>query len=142
MERRSRELSTMLRLYGKESHKGAIESIRRLQEQVVCLTAVRTMQAKVFRANATMAAELREGLQGIDIDIVFTDVPYGQHSQWLEARKPDPTGSMLEALREFLSAESIVAIASGKGQAIAHKGYQRVEKLEIGKRQIVILKLA
>ena len=80
MERRSREISAMVRLYDKESHKGALESLTRMQEQVNWLTAVRPIQTHVFRANATEAASLREGLQGAAIDMVFSDIPYGQHS--------------------------------------------------------------
>ena len=140
MERRSREISAMIRLYGKTSHKDALESIRGLQEQVIRLTNIRPIQTRVFRSNATDAASLREGLQGLAIDIVFTDIPYGQHSQWQETQSPDPAWAMLNALLEFLSPESIVAVASDKGQKIMHEGYQKLERLQIGKRQVVILK--
>jgi 16S rRNA G966 N2-methylase RsmD len=142
MERRGREISTMIHLYGKESHKNALESLHRLQEQVACLTAVRPMQAKVFRANATDAISLREGLQDTAIDIVFTDIPYGQHSQWEGTNKPDPAEATLNALLEFLSPKSIVAIVSDKGQKILHESYQRLEKFQLGKRQVVILRPA
>ncbi len=140
MERRSREISAMINLYGKESHKAALESIHRLQDQVVRLTAVRSMQAKVFRANATEVAGLREGLQDIPIDIIFTDVPYGQHSRWQEVPMQDPVWAMLNTLLKFLSPQSIVAIASDKGQRILHESYQRLERMQVGKRQIVILR--
>jgi 16S rRNA G966 N2-methylase RsmD len=142
MERRSRELSAMVHLYDKESHKGAFESITRMQEQVNRLTAVRPIQTRVFRANATEAAGLREGLQDTAIDIIFTDVPYGQHSRWQEVPTQDPVWAMLNTLLEFLSPQSIVAVAADKGQKILHEGYQRLEKMQIGKRQIIILKPA
>jgi 16S rRNA G966 N2-methylase RsmD len=142
MERRCREISTMVRLYNKESHKGALESITRMQEQVNLLTAVRPIQILVFRANATEAASLRKGLLDTKIDMVFTDIPYGQHSRWEETEAPDPIWAMLEALSEFLSPESIVAIASDKLQKAAHEKYQRLEKFQIGKRQVIILRPA
>ncbi|HEY5158512.1 MAG TPA: hypothetical protein VII93_11175 [Anaerolineales bacterium] len=140
IERRSREISAMVRLYDKESHKGALESITRMQEQVSRLTAIRPIQTKVFLANATKAASLREGLQDAVIDLVFTDIPYGQHSQWQGTQASNPAWAMLEALREFLSPKSIVAISSDKLQKIPHQKYQRLEKLQLGKRQIMILK--
>jgi len=140
MKRRGREISTMIHLYGKGSHKNALESLHRLQEQVACLTAVHPMQAKVFRANATHVVSLREGLQNTAIDIVFTDIPYGQHSQWQGTKKPEPAETMLNALLEFLSPESIVAIASDKGQKISHEKYERLEKFQVGKRQVVFLR--
>ena len=98
MKRRGREISTMIHLYGKESHKNALESLHRLQEQVACLTAVHPMQAKVFRANAT------------------------------------------HVVLEFLSPESIMAVASDKGQKISHEKYERLEKFQVGKRQVVFLR--
>jgi 23S rRNA (guanine2535-N1)-methyltransferase len=140
MERRNREISAMVHLYGKISHKEALESLLRLQEQVTCLTAVRPMQTQVFRANAADAAALKEGLQGIPVDIVFTDIPYGQHSEWQDIPAENPAWAMLEALRKVLSETSIVAVASDKLQKIAHAAYKRLEKFQVGKRQVTILR--
>jgi 23S rRNA (guanine2535-N1)-methyltransferase len=131
-----------VRLYNKESHKSALESINRMQDQVNRLTAVRPIQTHVFRANATEAASLWEGLQGSEIDVVITDFPYGRHSQWEETKAPDPIWAVLEALFEFLSPKSIVAIASDKLHKIAHEKYKRLEKFRLGKRQVVILRPA
>jgi 23S rRNA (guanine2535-N1)-methyltransferase len=141
MERRGREISAMVRLFNKDSHKGALDSLTRLQEQINLLSAIRPIQTHVFRANATEAASLREGLQGAVIDIVFSDVPYGQHSQW-ETQAVSPISAMLEALSEFLSPQSIVAIATDKTQKVAHDKYRRLEKFQIGKRLINILRLS
>ena len=139
MERRSREISAMVRLYNKESHKGALESINRMQEQINQLTAVRPIQTRVFRANATDAGSLREGLQDTSIDMVITDIPYGNHSQWEQTRAPEPVWAMLEALSSFLSPKSILVVASDKRQKISHEKFKRLEKLQIGKRQVVFL---
>jgi hypothetical protein len=142
MERRAREISAMVHLYDKESHKGALESINRMQEQVNLLTAVRPILTSVFQANATQVSSLRQGLQDTFIDMVITDIPYGQHSQWESTEIPNPAWAMLEALFEFLSPKSIVAIASDKQQKYAHEKYARVEKLQLGKRQVVFLRPA
>jgi 23S rRNA (guanine2535-N1)-methyltransferase len=140
MERRGREISAMIRLYDKASHKGALESITRMQEQVSRLTAVRPIQTKVFQANATEAASLKEGLQDTVIDLVFSDLPYGQHSQWEGTQSSNPAWAMLDVLQDFLSPASIVAICSDKMQKVGHDKYERLEKLQLGKRQITILK--
>ena len=142
IKRRSREISAMVHLYDKESHKGALESITRMQEQVNRLTAVRPIQTHVFRANALKASSLRAGLQGVAIDLVFSDIPYGQHSQWKENQTPHPAWAMLEALFEFLSPKSIVAIVSDKLQKAAHEKYEQIEKFQLGKRQVIILRPA
>jgi hypothetical protein len=47
---------------------------------------------------------------------------------------------MLRALRALLHAGSIVAVAADKQQKIADDGYDRVERFQIGKRQVVLLK--
>ena len=142
MERRGREILAMVRLYDKASHKGALESLTRMQEQVSRLSAVRPIQTRVFRANATQADSLREGLQDALIDMVITDIPYGQHSQWEQTQVTDPARAMLDALLEFLSPKSIVAVASDKLQKIPHKKYTRLDKFQLGKRQVVILQPA
>jgi 23S rRNA (guanine2535-N1)-methyltransferase len=139
MQRRSREISAMIHLYDKDSHKGALESITRMQAQVNQLNAVRPIQARAFRANATDTASLREGLQDSLIDMVITDIPYGQHSEWEQTQTPDPAHAMLEALIPFLLPTSIVVVASDKHQKISHERYKRLEKLQIGKRQVVFL---
>jgi 23S rRNA (guanine2535-N1)-methyltransferase len=140
LERRGREIAAMVRLYNKASHKGAQESLNRMQEQVNALTAVRPMQVRAFRANAMEAASLREGLQDANIDIVFTDIPYGQHSTWQATQGSNPAGAVLEALHACLSPKSIVAVASDKSQKIAAEQYMRLEKFQLGKRQVVILR--
>jgi hypothetical protein len=48
----------------------------------------------------------------------------------------------LEALFEFLSPHSIVAIASDKLQKASHEKYKRLEKFQLGKRKVIILQPA
>jgi hypothetical protein len=139
MQRRSREISAMVRLYDKESHKSALASITHMQEQVNRLTAIRPIQARAFQANATDAASLRLGLQDSMIDMVITDIPYGQNSKWEQTQAADPAWAMLEALVSFLSSKSILVVASDKHQEISHEKFRRLEKLQIGKRQMVFL---
>jgi hypothetical protein len=71
--------------------------------------------------------------------MVITDIPSGSHSQWVETQVPDPVWAMLEALLEFISPKSMLAVAADKKQEIHHEKYQQLEKLQIGKRQVVFL---
>lgn len=142
MERRSREISTMVRLYNKSSHLNAQESITRMKEQVDRLTAIRPIQTRFFQANATSSADLKKGLQDTAIDIVFTDIPYGQHSQWQQTPAFNPARAMLAALLDNMTPNSIVAIASDKFQEISHENYQRLGVVQIGKRRIIFLRPA
>jgi hypothetical protein len=97
MERRSREISAIVCLYDKVSHKGALESLTRMQGHVKHLTAVRPIQTRAFPANAMDAVSLHEGLHDSFIDMVITDIPYGSHSHWEQSQAAQLAWAMLEA---------------------------------------------
>lgn len=100
------------------------------------------IRTQVFQADATDPDSLRFGLQNLPIDVLFTDIPYGLRSHWQATETDDPLADMLEALAEFLNPESILAIAADKSQRFHFRHYQRLERFQIGKRQVVFLKLS
>jgi SAM-dependent methyltransferase len=136
LERRARQITGMLAQYGKASHQEALASARRLRERLAGQPAPTT---SVFQASALDGAALRQYFDGRTVDIVLTDVPYGQHSQWQDA-DGNPIHAMLEALLGVLSPASVVAISCDKGQKAAHEKYQRLEHFQVGKRRVVILR--
>ncbi len=129
----------MLAQYGKQSHREALASAQRLRDRIGVISQAHPIKTSVFQASALDGAALRSHFAGKTADIVFTDVPYGQHSQWQNADS-NPIGAMLDALLGILSPTSIVAIASDKQQKVAHERYQRLDHFQIGKRRVVILK--
>ena len=48
---------------------------------------------------------------------------------------------MVDALLPLISPQSVVAIVADKGQSIRHEQYRRLDRFQVGKRQIVILSL-
>jgi hypothetical protein len=95
----------------------------------------------VFQANATDGKEISSHLKPRSVDIVFTDVPYGQHSYWRDSNSSsNPLNSILEALLGALSSSAIVAIVSDKQQKVSHARYERIERFQVGKRRIVLLR--
>lgn len=143
LNNRINEISEMLRLYGKESHQAALASSHVLQNRIAPLNKVHPITTKVFQANIFDSKVILENITGKPVDIVFTDIPYGQHSQWQtdsSAETSNPIWSMLNTLTSILSPTSIVAIVSDKGQKVAHESYQRVKQFQIGKRRVHILK--
>lgn len=139
------ELSAMLEQYGKESHREALQSASALKERLSILTENHSLKTNVFQANAmdrkTMSAHIQPG----SVDIVFTDVPYGRHSQWQDtdlSAPSNPLKSMLDVLQDIVSASSILAIASDKQQKVSHERFQRIEQFQVGKRRVVLLKPA
>lgn len=138
MDRRMAEISTLIEQYGKDSHRAALASASTLKNALAVKQAV---PVTVFQADATDPAAIGKNITPGSVDMVFTDVPYGQHSHWQGAGVfSNPLSAMLDALFAFLSPVSVLAIASDKGQKVSHPGYQRLEQFQIGKRRVVILK--
>ena len=133
----------MFELYKKDSHKDALASGYILKDRISVLAQEHPLITKVFQASATNSKTIIENVKTKSVDIVFTDIPYGQHSHWRGLNSNellDPLWLMLNTLIDILSPSSIVAIVSDKQQKVSHKGFQRVEQFQIGKRRVVILK--
>jgi 23S rRNA (guanine2535-N1)-methyltransferase len=141
LDQRITEISSMLEQYGKDSHKEALKSAEILKREISSFNQEHPVKIKAFLANATGANEMLEHIKAKSVDIVFTDIPYGEHSHW-EGRSElsNPLHSMLDSLFDTLSPFSIVAIASDKRQKISHGKYQRLEQFQVGKRRVEILR--
>lgn len=145
LDRRILELSTMLAQYGKESHQEALQSASAFKEKLSSLRDNHPPETNVFLASATDREKISSHIRPGSVDVVFTDVPHGRHSQWqaTDSNMPsNPLRSMLDALLSVASPSSILAIASDKQQKISHEGYERIEQFQVGKRRVVILRPA
>lgn len=143
LDGRIRELCELSERYGKESHREALKSASTLRNRLSALTENHPLERMVFQSNATDRETMLNHIGPKSVDIVFTDVPYGRHSQWQGAdldRSSNPLTSMLDALLDVLSPSGIVALVSDKGQKPSHQRYQRLEHFQIGKRRVVILR--
>jgi tRNA G10 N-methylase Trm11 len=143
LDKRISEISKMFELYNKESHKAALASGYILKNRMSAFAQEHPLITKIFQASATDSKAIINNVKAKSVDIVFTDIPYGQHSHWHGLNSSellDPLGLMLNALTDIISTSSLVAIVSDKQQKVSHKGFQRVEQFQIGKRRVVILK--
>jgi tRNA G10 N-methylase Trm11 len=142
IDQRIVEIVNMLGQYGKDSHRDALKSAESLKKKISSFDQEHPLKTQVFQANATNK-EIIKKIKANSVDIVFTDIPYGEHSYWEgSSTLPNPLDSMLDSLLDTLSPSSIAAIASDKKQKVMHKKYQRLEQFQIGKRRVVILKPA
>jgi tRNA G10 N-methylase Trm11 len=140
-DRRMNEITEMFEQYGKDSHQDALRSASLLKKRLSALTTEHSLETRVFQANAVDSKEIAGQLRPHSVDIVFTDVPHGQHSYWRDSSaSSNPLNSLLEALRGTLSSSAIVAIASDKQQKVSHDSYERIERFQVGKRRIVVLR--
>jgi len=145
LDRRIGELKRLLLEYGKDSHRSALESARRLRQLLLRHLDSHPIATTAFQADATDTGLLRPKLTGKSIDIVFADVPYGKHSQWLATHPPSSTGplsSMLGSLQTLVSRTSLMVVVADKEQRLSHPDFQRLDQLGIGKRRAVILQLS
>jgi 16S rRNA G966 N2-methylase RsmD len=140
LDNRVLEIAEMSKRYGKTSHKDALQSAQVLRSHSLAVARKYPVRTSVFRANATERKEILNNIRAKSVDLVFTDVPYGQHSYWSSLEGIDPIQAMLDVLMNVLSSSSIVTIASDKRQKVSHDQYQRIEQFQIGKRRVVILK--
>jgi len=142
LDKRIGEISKLFELYNKDSHRDALASAYVLKDRISASAREHPLTTNVFQASATDGQAISKNIKTKSVDIVFTDIPYGQHSHWrgLNANKADLPWLMLNALIDLLSTPSIVAIVSDKQQKVSHASFQRVEQFQIGKRQVVLLK--
>jgi 23S rRNA (guanine2535-N1)-methyltransferase len=76
-----------------------------------------------------------------DINIVITDLPYGNMSQWDGTMKENPIEHMLNNIYQVLDLNnSVVAIISNKKQRIKHGSFKQISRLKHGKRQFTFLR--
>jgi 23S rRNA (guanine2535-N1)-methyltransferase len=139
LARRRDEIAEMAQRYGKASHAEALESAERFLARAAVWSESHQVATHTCLADATDGRVAAEILQGRPADLVISDVPYGLHSKWHSSGDQPPLWQMLEALHPRLNAASIVAIAADKGQRIAPEGYRRIERFQVGRRQIVLL---
>ena len=143
LDQRIEEISSMLDQYQKESHQEALRSAQVIKSKIASFIREQPLITKAFQANATDSRSILQNIEPNSVDIVFTDVPYGQHSQWVRSGKQEalnPMWAMLNAFIGVLSASCILAIVSDKQQKVSHERYQRLEQFQVGKRRVVILK--
>jgi len=141
LDKRIGEITTMIEQYNKDSHRDALKSAQLLRNKIIGFNQEHSLTTKVFRASAIDNRAMLEKLTAGSVDVVFTDVPYGQHSEWRDSAS-NPIWSMLNALINVLSPSSIVAIVSDKQQKASHQRYQPVEQFQVGKRRVVLFRPA
>jgi tRNA G10 N-methylase Trm11 len=116
----------------------------RLRRKLAGLLRAFEVEKRLFQADATDSRAMVQGLAGTVVDIVLTDVPYGQRSEWRGGDNSVVLADgllepMLDALCGVLTVRAVVAVIANKGQKVAHEGYHRLERFRLGKRQVVLL---
>ena len=125
MKNRIEALRQLSASYGKDSHRESVQSGERLLEKLE--QAPRLPRAQVFPRDLFSQASP----PGVQADIIFLDVPYGNLAHWQGQASPS---QVLDALRSSLKPEGVAAICSDKSQRFSSPHFQRLEKQSVGKR--------
>lgn len=134
--KRKRQIGEMFAKFNKQSHKDAIKSAdlfldiirkRKLNPQIDCFTAD-VLDSSQFENSDFL------------VDIMITDVPYGNLVAWSE--KDDPINRFLTNIIPVLHENSVLVISTDKNQKIRNERFYRLEKFSVGKRKISVLRPA
>lgn len=129
--RRKEQLETLYRSHGKESHQEAIISAKnllmRIENKIKCFA----FQRDILDYNEPVLKPLA--------DVIITDVPYGNLVSW-STNEPFAIDKMLDNLLHNQNENTVVVISSDKQQKISNPQYKRIQKFQVGKRKIEILK--
>lgn len=137
LDQRRQAIATDWQAFGKASHQAALTSADRLMDRLAKTPALPTL---VFVADATQLGQIATNLAH-PVDLVLSDLPYGQLTAWQGERKTEqPVWHLLEQLRPVLHDQSVVALATTKDEAVAHEKYGRYCRFRHGKRLITFLK--
>jgi len=128
--KRIKELETMYDCYQKDSHLEAMASAKNLLEFTKT-----TVNYDVFERDVLHY----QNEANFQADIIITDVPYGDLVHWSD-KDGNPIDKMLDNLLINLTDNGIIAISSDKQQKITNPSYQRVKKIQIGKRKVEFLR--
>ena len=139
LDRRVHEIRRLLDAYNKPSHLGALESGAILRSRLS--PAHEAIATKCFTFD--IAAEDRLPPAVTDVDIVFSDLPYGRISSWQGAADPESAARKLfAAISTALSPAAVVALVAERQQALSHPDFRRVDSLAIGRRRVSLLERA
>ena len=139
LHHREAEIGHLYSIYGKTSHSVALESVQVLRRMQAAQG--NEIETRAETVDALNPAAIRGFLAGNRVDIVLSDLPYGSMSNWQVERESanSPVWAMLDALLPNLGPGTVLALAADKSQKIAHEGYRRLERFQIGKRQVTLL---
>ncbi len=144
--RRREQLREMAARFGKDSHRGALESLARLEAAAPCPPP----ETRLFTADLLGPAPLAGA--GFTADILLADVPYGRMTAWAggvlepgggdggEACQEPPLTRFLRAVRPACGRGTVLAVIADKGQKLSGGGLAYLDKFTIGKRRVSIFR--
>jgi hypothetical protein len=138
LQERAAELDARAEEFGKPSYREAAESARRLGRTLA--EDGGPLPVGVRRANAFDREELAAAVAatGVVPDLVLTDVPYGEQTDWLGADDDAGVPEMLTAVAAVLPDHAVLAVTV-RGRRVPLGGVRARESFKIGTRAVALL---
>ncbi len=133
LRERREELIDMYNKFNKDSHKEALLSI----DNISNIKRKKSLNSTVFRADILDTNSLLD--MKFKVDVVMTDVPYGKLVSW-SSNNDNAVDTLLDTLIPVLNKNSIIAISCDKKQKMHNEKFIKLDKFQIGKRKIYLLK--
>jgi 23S rRNA G2445 N2-methylase RlmL len=135
LEERTAQIERMYQEFGKESHKEALQSASKLHDRMNHWT--KEIVTKCFISDAM---KQDNSLLMEKMDIVITDIPYGEVVEWINMDSEEAAiRLLLDNLLPNLKQTSVVAVTTRKKANIKNENYKKVDRFKVGKREIVLL---
>lgn len=144
LDLREQELDKLYNAFHKESHLEAIEKIKQIRTEFV-ITQTEKIVKKVFQANALMKDSIELHIPVSSIDIVISDLPYGNQTNWFledkfSNRQTDPINAFLETIRHFVKFSGLVVlITQNKIKFSEIPNFSKKQQFKLGHRHIYII---
>jgi len=132
---RIQDLQVLVEKFNKQSHLDALESSLRLQQQLE--TFPHPIETKCFQFDILGQSDLAKEIA--NVDLILTDLPYGQITSWQGTPNGDPFQQLLNNVRPVLNPVSVIALTTEQKHLSRLDGYQQIGSIKIGKRRTVIL---
>ena len=132
---RIQELQVLVEKFNKQSHLDALESSLRLQQQLESFP--HPIETRCFQFDILGKSDLSKEIG--NVDLILTDLPYGQITRWQGTAKGDPVQQLLNNVRPVLNPVSVIALTTEGKRLIPPDGYEQIGSIKIGKRRTIIL---
>jgi 23S rRNA G2445 N2-methylase RlmL len=137
LQERREELLRRAKDFAKPAYRGAAAAAERLAVRLAA--AGGDLPSRSGVADALSVDALREILQDTRPDLVLTDVPYGERTEWqAPASCRDPLPTFLGTLAEVLPESSVIAVTAKMRKIPLEAGTPVLERLRVGKRAAVL----
>jgi hypothetical protein len=135
---RAADLGELVERYGKPSHQEAVRAAGRLARLLADSGGDVPSVAQV--ADAFDPAQLGAVLGGRTPQLVITDVPYGEQTEWHGANAAAGAAGMVRAVASVLPADAVIVIAARGRRVPLGAEVRPFQKFKIGTRAVALLR--